>query len=90
VAEPRPPVVGPIVRTRRRQDGVEQNAFIVASPPVNTEHVLLLTCEIDDCISQEPKALALYGGFDPPAVVLDYTKPSRFLAFMYPVSDADT
>ena len=89
-AEPRPPVVGPIIRTRRRQDGVEQDAFIVASPNQDTRHVLLLTCEVDERITDEPKALAFYGGFDPPDVVNDYTKPSKFLAFIYPVTDAET
>jgi hypothetical protein len=49
-----------------------------------------LTCEIDDRISLEPKALAFYGGFDPPDVIHDYARPSRFLAFIYPVADAET
>jgi hypothetical protein len=86
VAEPRPRVVGPIVSTKR-PDGTVQNAFIVANPASRAEHVLLLTCEVDHAISADPEFLGFYGGFDPPSAILDTTKPTSFLAFIYPATD---
>jgi hypothetical protein len=85
-ADPRPPTVGPIVVTKR-SDGKMQPAFIIANPHPGTQHVLLLTCEPEKAISNDPNVLAFYGGFDPPSVVFDSAQPTSFLAFIYPAHD---
>jgi hypothetical protein len=84
--EPRPPVTGPVVQVAD-PDGDARNAFIVASPDEGTKHVLLLTCTPQDAISAQQNVLMFYGGFDPPARTLNSSKPTRFLAFLYPADD---
>ncbi len=80
--------IGPVVPSRD-PNGRLLIGFLIASPHDNAEHVLLLTCEAIPSLGPAPESLLFYGGFDPRKVMEDVTKDVEFLAFMYPVSDAD-
>ena len=80
--------IGPVVPTKD-PNGRVQNGFLIASPFSNAEHVLVLTCEPIPRVDQSPEALIFYGGFDSREVMDDLTKEAGFLAFIYPVSNAD-
>jgi hypothetical protein len=86
IAVPRPSVIGPIVPVKS-PDGLYHNAFIVANPDPAAKHVLLLTCVPEKKIGPASELLMFYGGFDPPSIVSNATRPSDFLAFIYPVDD---
>jgi hypothetical protein len=84
----RPSVIGPLVPAQDAQ-GKQQNGFIVASPYDNVRHVLLLTCEPIAKVSSEPESLLFYGGFSPRSVMDDTSQEAGFLAFVYPVAEAE-
>ena len=68
-------------------EGNKRNAFIIATPSRGTQHVLVLTCSVEERISQNNEALMFYGGFDPPNVIFNPRKAERFLTFLYPAED---
>jgi hypothetical protein len=61
---------------------------MVASPHVNTKHVLIVSCQAIPKLGSEPEKFMFYGGFDPGDTMRDSTKEAGFLAFTYPISDA--
>lgn len=80
------PSIGPLITTTD-PSGVMRNAFLVASPHENADHVLALNCELIPKLSDEPETLVFYGGFDPH--FHDVSKPATFLAFVYPAAGGD-
>jgi len=62
---------------------------MVASPAENTRHVLAITCEPIPRLGPDPETFLFYGGFDPAEVMDDPTKEAGFLAFLYPLSQAE-
>jgi hypothetical protein len=82
------PTIGPEVPTLA-PDGTSLGGVMVASPYVNARHVLLLTCAPIPRLGPAPEVFIFQGGFDPPEVMTDPTKEAGFLAFLYPLSDAD-
>ncbi len=65
------------------------SACMVASPAQNAGHVLAIACVPIPKLGPEPEMFLFYGGFDPPEVMNDLTKEAGFLAFLYPVSEAE-
>jgi len=82
------PTAGPIVSTMD-PDGHQRNACLVAGLSANARHVLAVTCEQIPALSAEPEIFAFSGGFDPIEIMTDSTKEAGFLAFLYPLSEAD-
>jgi hypothetical protein len=80
--------IGPTVSTRD-PDGRIREAAILASPATSAEHVLLVTSEIVEGLGVEPEMLMFYGGFDPPEIMNDTSRDAGFLAFMYPITNAE-
>jgi hypothetical protein len=81
-------VIGPLVPAQDSQ-GKQQNGFLVASPYDNARHVLLITCEPIPRVSPESECLLFYGGFSPRVIMDDTSQEAGFLAFLYPVGDAE-
>jgi hypothetical protein len=84
-----PSTVGPIVPIAQ-PNGKQQNSFAIANPHEGERRVLLLTCEPIPPLGPDPEMLLFLGGFDSKEIVNDRTKDSGFLAFIYPVADAET
>jgi hypothetical protein len=82
------PTVGPTLTTVD-PNGVRRNACLLASPYANAKHVLAVTCEPIPKLGPEPEVFLFYGGFDPAETMTDPTKEAGFLAFLYPLSEAD-
>ncbi len=82
------PTTGPMLLTMGR-DGVQRNACLFASPHANARHVLSITCEKIEKLGPEREVFVFYGGFDPPEMMTDPQKEAGFLAFRYPLSEAD-
>ena len=81
--------IGP-VGSLEDPDGVTRPYCLVASPHVYEKHLLALTCESTPKLGPEQEMFVFYGGFDPPEMMMDPTKEAGFLAFIYPVSAAET
>jgi hypothetical protein len=82
------PTAGPLLLTVDEQ-GKARNAIAVASPYANARHVLLLTCDSIPKLGPQSECFMFYGGFDPPEIMTDPTKEAGFLAFLYPLEEAD-
>lgn len=82
------PTIGPEVAISE-PDGTSLRGIMVASPYMNARHVLLLTCAPILRLGQAPEVFIFQGGFDPPEIMIDPTKEAGFLAFRYPLADAD-
>ena len=80
--------IGPTLLTLD-PDGVQGNAYLFASPHANAKHVLTVTCELVPKLGPQPEMFMFYGGFDPAEIMTDPTKEAGFLAFLYPLSEAD-
>jgi len=80
--------IGPTLLTTD-PDGIQRNACLFASPNANTRHVLAITCESISKLGPEPEMFLFYGGFDPVQTMKDATKEAGFLAFLYPLLEAD-
>lgn len=80
--------IGPVV-TMQDQDGVRSESIFVANPSPKTRHVLAISCVPFHKLSPEPEMFMFYGGFDALETMTDPTKEGGFLAFVYPVSEAD-
>jgi hypothetical protein len=82
------PTIDPIV-TMQDPDGLWTESIFVANPRANTRHVLAISCVPFPKLGAEPEMLMFYGGFDAFEAMTDPTKKGGFLAFIYPVSEAD-
>lgn len=83
------PTIGPVVPTLD-PDGVQRNAILVASPHANAKHVLALSCMEIPRLGPAPEIFMFYGGFDPHEAMEDANTEAGFLAFIYPVTEAET
>jgi hypothetical protein len=83
------PTIGPTLLLTLDPDGVQRNACLFASPHANAKHVLAVTCERVPKLGPEPEMFMFYGGFDPAEIMTDPTKEAGFLAFLYPLSEAE-
>jgi hypothetical protein len=81
------PTIGPILLTID-PDGASRLGCPIASPYANARHALLLTCEAIPNLGPEPEMFLFFGGFDPETMA-DPTKEAGFLAFLYPLSEAE-
>lgn len=82
------PTIGPTL-PMTDPDGRQTNACMVASPAENARHVLAISCEPIPNLGPEPEMFMFYGGFDPAELMNDTTREAGFLAFLYPISEAD-
>lgn len=80
--------IGPVVPTMD-PDGIQRTAILVASPNANTRHVLAIACEHIPRLGPDPEMFLFYGGFDPVEIMNDTNREAGFLAFLYPISEAD-
>lgn len=71
-------------------DGVQSNAILTASPYGNLTHVLAISSVTISSLGQHKEVFLFQGGFDAPETMTDPTKTAGFLAFVYPLSEADT
>jgi hypothetical protein len=81
------PTIGPTFVTVG-PDGAQRSACLLASPHTNAKHVLALTCEAIPKLGPAPEVFIFYGGFDP-EIMTNPTREAGFLAFLYPVSEAE-
>lgn len=82
------PTIGPTLLTMDAA-GIHRMACLFATPRANARHVLSITCEKIAKLSPEPEMLLFYGGFDPAEMMTDPNKEAGFLAFRYPLPEAD-
>lgn len=80
--------IGPVVPTLD-PDGASTSAIFVASPYLDARHVLAISCVPIPILEPAQEVFVFYGGFDPPELMTDATKEAGFLAFLYPVSEAE-
>jgi hypothetical protein len=80
--------IGPVVPTLD-PDGASNSAIFVAGPYANTTHVLAISCIPIAKLGAAPEIFVFCGGFDPREVMTDPTKEAGFLAFVYPVEEAE-
>ncbi|HEY7406274.1 MAG TPA: hypothetical protein VIB39_22295 [Candidatus Angelobacter sp.] len=83
-----PNIVGPAIATVDSA-GKTANGFILASPSVNAQHVLILNCYQIDSVSPKSSLMLFYGGFSPESVMSDTSKEAGFLTCLYPAEDAE-
>jgi hypothetical protein len=82
------PTIGPVLVTMD-PDGIQRSACLVASLNANARHVLAIACEHIPRLSPDPEMFMFYGGFDPVEIMHDTNREAGFLAFVYPISEAD-
>lgn len=82
------PTIGPVVRSLD-PDGNQTDQIFTASPFANAHHVLAISCIPIPSLGPEPEIFLFYGGFSSPEIMTDPTKEAGFLAFLYPVLDAE-
>jgi hypothetical protein len=82
------PTIGPTLLTLDG-NGIQRNACLFASPLANARHILAITCETIPSLGPEPEIFLFQGGFDPAEIMTDPNREAGFLAFMYPLSQAD-
>jgi len=76
----------------RSPDGAIRPVFVCSSPAgtPGEDRFLLLSCEQFPNTDRSRQSFLLFiGGFDPPAVTNDHSKPTTMLAFSYPVRNAE-
>jgi hypothetical protein len=66
------------------------DAILLESPFSHSTHMLAINCVPISRLGPEPEIFQFVGGFDPQEIMTDTAKKAGFLAFLYPVSDADT
>lgn len=80
---------GPNIRTQA-PDGKVKMAFL-AGPPLGWplhKFMMLITCESTPALEKESESLLMFiGGFDPPEIMDDLSKPFSFLYMSYPAPD---
>jgi hypothetical protein len=83
---------GPNIRTQTPDNRV-QIAFLIGAPsnyPLN-DFLLSITCEGTQLLEKDSKSLLMFlGGFDPPEIMNDLSKPFSFLYMSYPALDYET
>jgi hypothetical protein len=82
------PTIGPVVPTLDPQ-GVSLNAIFLASPHTNARHVLAVTCTAIPRMGPASEMFIFNGGFDPIETMLDPNEEAGFLAFLYPLPEAE-
>jgi hypothetical protein len=82
------PTIGPVVNMLD-PDGARTDSIFVANPHANARHVLAISCIPMPRLGSEPEMFLFYGGFDAREIMMDPTKEAEFLAFVYPVSEAE-
>lgn len=70
-------------------DGVRTDLIFAASPYSNARHVLAISCIPVPRLGPESEIFMFYGGFSAREIMTDPTKEAGFLAFIYPVADAE-
>jgi hypothetical protein len=70
-------------------DGGRTDGILTASSHPNPTHVLAITCVAIPRLGQASEVFLFHGGFDAPETMTDPSKVAGFLAFLYPVSEAD-
>jgi hypothetical protein len=82
--------LGPWTRMQDEKGGFK-NGLLLAGPtrhPAGSTY-LFLTLEPIPALSNQPTTVSLIGGFDSPKVSGDPTKPTSFLAMIYPTDRYD-
>lgn len=82
------PTIGPIV-PGLDPDGNRSDQIFTASPFANAHHVLAISCIPIPSLGADPEMFMFYGGFSATDVMTDPTKEAGFLAFLYPVVEAE-
>jgi hypothetical protein len=82
------PTIGPVV-PGLDPDGNRTDQVFTASPYANARHVLAISCVPIPALGPEPEIFLFYGGFSSREIMTDATKEAGFLAFVYPVVDAE-
>jgi hypothetical protein len=80
--------IGPVVPSLD-PDGVRTDLIFAASPYANARHVLAISCIPVPRLGPESEIFMFYGGFSAREIMTDPTKEAGFLAFIYPVADAE-
>ena len=82
--------VGPLAALRQVHGGRPQQGVLLAAPrraPGAATFLVLLAERISKLTDMPGSHLTFIGGFDPPEVVFDYSKPTSFLALAYPAGN---
>jgi hypothetical protein len=82
------PTIGPVV-PGLDPDGNHTDQIFTASAYANARHVLAISCVPMTALGPEPEIFLFYGGFSSREIMTDLTKEAGFLAFVYPVVDAE-
>jgi hypothetical protein len=80
--------IGPVVPSLD-PGGVRTDLILAASPFSNARHVLAISCIPVPRLGLESEIFMFYGGFSAREIMTDPTKEAGFLAFIYPVADAE-
>jgi hypothetical protein len=80
--------IGPVV-PGLDPDGNRTDQIFTASPYANLRHVLAISCVPILALGPEPEIFLFYGGFSSHETMTDPTQEGGFLAFVYPVVDAE-
>jgi hypothetical protein len=88
VSEPHA-TVGPRL-TMLAPNGNLIDAILLASPFSHSTHMFAVNCTPIGRLGPEPEIFQFVGAFDPQEIMTDPAKKAGFLAFLYPVPDADT
>lgn len=80
--------IGPVV-PGLDPDGMQTDLIFTASPYASARHVLAISCTPIPRLGPEPEIFMFYGGFSAREIMTDPTKEAGFLAFIYPLEDAD-
>jgi hypothetical protein len=81
------PTIGPVIPTLD-DAGVSRLGCMVASPHENARHILLLTCQSIPPLGCR-ETFIFVGGFSSREDFTDTSRTAGFLAFIYPISEAD-
>jgi len=82
------PTIGPVV-VGLDPDGNQTNQIFTASPYGSARHVLAICCTPIGPLGPEPEIFTFYGGFSSREIMTDPSKEAGFLAFLYPINEAE-
>jgi hypothetical protein len=82
------PTIGPVV-LGLDADGNRTDLIFTASRYANASHVLAISCVPIPSLGPEPVIFVFYGGFSSLETMTDPRKEAGFLAFLYPVVEAE-
>jgi hypothetical protein len=80
--------IGPMLLTVDA-DGTRRNACLFTNLNAKARHVLAVTCEKIPSLGPDPEMFLFYGGFDPTEIMTNPDKEAGFLAFLYPLAEAE-